>query len=965
MPAARVNAVSSYVFDECYGSRPLSDVTPYRLHAAIASALSGEDTFYGRFYKQLRLDLPQQYQNRQYIADQLNYYWAHDAAPDVPSISGITNDATLDQAYDIYKYGIDSHGNMYCLYKKYDWEVTARSVAHGGLSYRYRQSTPGCLWIRLKNHPLAFPAFSGRYPNVYMEDKNLRHIAFSNLLGLHYWDEAKQKDEDLSGTAVYTELSSSKAAFIYDFEFTKARDDVTFVTKMRTSQLTCDSPAVQCYENSWLVHCRPAEQSIIDYSDNTARPALCLYSPSEETDYYRSGENYKVNPALSSDDALDGDGVTLYQYIGSYLRGNDGIYHAYALKRVHRISCDDVYMTADDAISSVQREALGNIKIYPQINGRYTENAAITGVLNANGRGIVGSDVCLAYDEENNILNFAAQTAPLPDASVRADIGAVNMLSNAAGPTIDDPTGGEMNSHDLFAADVTLFRMQVVSRRLKDVRGAAGGSYAFNTNADMSYFPVYPGFAGAKQLYTRPQYDHYSVELLGEAKDISEQISYVNPKPDPYLDEDSILSNFAHARVYQDYAGYIDKTFRTVDNRLIGSNSDVMVNTWRTATSAPQQVVMKEKFYVWQIGLDNLYGDLSGVETEKLKVLLFNRGCCGKNPYMFIDISALSADPLDPSGGWVDLQYDRADGAVGERSVLSAPDYVFGYNNRVVAQSTLDGIQTVGVSDSNHIYNIESVQARFIAQQGAYTLEIRFNVDDVEMQDYTYVPAGLLQAVFLDVYNLDMFNYFHYLDAYGALRFINYFKTMEEFNQNLVKRGSGYTIYYAGHKFTEEELLNRLRSYYEYKERMIPLESVDLSQYDSLSDVYILQGSRRLQFKLDEEFRYELEHPGYFYPTVNAKFPMNPAQYAARTMSFRENAASDMLASLFGQNNLFILDMEDPVATLSGMGRVDIPIAADDAECVMAYEDYMDPAAGDLSSRRNCDLYDVSDPRVL
>lgn len=59
MPTARINAVSSYVFDECYGSHPLSDVTPYKLHAAIVSALSGEDTFYGRFYKQLRLDLPQ------------------------------------------------------------------------------------------------------------------------------------------------------------------------------------------------------------------------------------------------------------------------------------------------------------------------------------------------------------------------------------------------------------------------------------------------------------------------------------------------------------------------------------------------------------------------------------------------------------------------------------------------------------------------------------------------------------------------------------------------------------------------------------------------------------------------------------------------------------------------------------------------------------------------------------------
>ena len=219
--------------------------------------------------------------------------------------------------------------------------------------------------------------------------------------------------------------------------------------------------------------------------------------------------------------------------------------------------------------------------------------------------------------------------------------------------------------------------------------------------------------------------------------------------------------------------------------------------------------------------------------------------------------------------------------------------------------------------------------------------------------------------MFLDVCNLDAFNYFHYLDAYGALRFLDFFKTQEYLNRFLTKRGEGYTIYYRGHEFTEEELLNRLRSYYEYTNRMVPLSSVDLSQYDCLSDVYILQGSRRLQFKADEDFRYELDHPGYFYPTVNAKFPMNPAQYAMQMTSFKDNAASDMLVGLFGQNNLFLLDMEDPAATLGNMGRIDIPILLDDQEYVLAYEEYMDYAKGELSSRRKCDLYDVSDPQVL
>ena len=81
--------------------------------------------------------------------------------------------------------------------------------------------------------------------------------------------------------------------------------------------------------------------------------------------------------------------------------------------------------------------------------------------------------------------------------------------------------------------------------------------------------------------------------------------------------------------------------------------------------------------------------------------------------------------------------------------------------------------------------------------------------------------------------------------------------------------------------------------------------------------------------------------------------------------SFKDNAASDMLVGLFGQNNLFLLDMEDPAVTLGNMGRIDIPILLDDQEYVLAYEEYMDYAEGELSSRRKCDLYDVSDPQVL
>lgn len=533
------------------------------------NALSGgeTDTFYGRFYRQLRLELDEKAGTREYIVKQLQQYWG--------SIDGITQNTSLVDAYDIYRYGIDSYGNMYCLYKWYNSrpDMVSAVMAQGGFSYRYMQNTPGELWIRLKDHPLAFPAFSGRYPNVYMGDE-LRHIAFVNLFNLYKRDNRGNISCDPKGNAVqeydtYTHpVAAGRAQCIYDFEFTKNRQDITFVTKMLgvsrlsapdydTSKyryyaytLSDESPDVQCYQNSWLVHCRPLQDTLT--SDSQSREVLRLYIPAGETDYFMSGDDRLCNSRLSDVQCLTGEGRTLYQYIGSYLQGDSSIYHAYAEKNVRY-----------NEISDVVREISGTgyVKIFPVINGIYQEANCIRGRLSeSSALSVTGSDVCIAYDEQNSIINFVAQTVLPPDTRLLTESGSIELSANALGPAIGDPLNIDINSHDIFSTNVTLFRKRVLTKRLYDAINM-DSRYTFNVNADMSYFPSYPGAAGLKKLWTYSGfYDRFSVELLGTAKDISREISYVNPCPDPYMDADTILSDFVHARVYQDYWGYLDET---------------------------------------------------------------------------------------------------------------------------------------------------------------------------------------------------------------------------------------------------------------------------------------------------------------------------------------------------------------------------------------------------------------------
>lgn len=70
---------------------------------------------------------------------------------------------------------------------------------------------------------------------------------------------------------------------------------------------------------------------------------------------------------------------------------------------------DGRYTTSSDSVSCITRDVIDEIKIYPSINGKYKNGFTITGKLaEDSGLSVTGSDICLAYDEENNIINFAA-----------------------------------------------------------------------------------------------------------------------------------------------------------------------------------------------------------------------------------------------------------------------------------------------------------------------------------------------------------------------------------------------------------------------------------------------------------------------------------------------------------------------------------------------------------------------------
>lgn len=185
----------------------------------IASRVS--ETFYGKYYSHLQFSDA----GLAYAAAQLSSY-----APAM--LSGVFADPTARSAYyDIYRYGLDQNRNAYSLLKEYQGRRP---------SYDERKNSTGSIWVRMRDQPLPFPAFTGEFPAFELGDYGKIPKSVRNLAGL---------DDRLS--AEYRFISDPMSRF-YDFEFTRDGRNMFAVSKMRDAEVTEDVPAVQMYENPWI-----------------------------------------------------------------------------------------------------------------------------------------------------------------------------------------------------------------------------------------------------------------------------------------------------------------------------------------------------------------------------------------------------------------------------------------------------------------------------------------------------------------------------------------------------------------------------------------------------------------------------------------------------------------------------------------------------------------------------------------
>lgn len=187
----------------------------------------------------------------------------------------IVEDALVEPAlsneFDIYKYGEDVFGNSLILlksysklYAKHDGDLTYRP------SFNEKKNTTGELWMRIKDHPLAFPAFDRRKGFEDVSQYNI--LEEVNKKGKKLNDYIARIDDDYTNKEFADGSSSDKSLLkstvpnqhlrcFYDMEFDTTNRavllNVAYETgtdgKMLSSTNNIDNRNILSYANSSVV----------------------------------------------------------------------------------------------------------------------------------------------------------------------------------------------------------------------------------------------------------------------------------------------------------------------------------------------------------------------------------------------------------------------------------------------------------------------------------------------------------------------------------------------------------------------------------------------------------------------------------------------------------------------------------------------------------------------------------------
>lgn len=518
------------------------------------------------------------------------------------------------------------------------------------------------------------------------------------------------------------------------------------------------------------------------------------------------------------------------------------------------------------------------------------------------GKYLDGSDAHLvvAYVEKNDVGNLKSLSSLGEN---------VVLSSNTFGlPTTAPTSRDQVTSHDVYEGNI-----RVVDFLVEEESTTLKASSRYNTNADMSYIPSYPGYENRIRLNeVDVTKDVFNVEFLGKVGDLDSSISRVVEDVDPYIDEERMNANDIFGRVYEDW----DEEWAN-QNRTARVFKCPMMNFRDDNTGHG---------LCWRIHTDNLGTYLS--DFNQVKVLMMNTTNLGKNPYIVADLSSMIDAPMS-------AYYTTNPGEGPSIDMVGA--------ETVGVNSTPNPLDNLDMG-SNRIRGFVGIDAQFFPDNGY--IDVRFYIDPVASKlEYFHIDEGQVQLILFNDNNITLFEKYHILDPYGFVSILSASKeqilNIYQGMQDNPDDGRGWGIYYT---IPEETVTPLVKSYcYYILSNGTPgfMDELQLSDYSDLSDVYVFQDSDRLSFKYSEEHMFGFGDDNYYFPVLNRKYPKTWAK------TVQENVEKNLVTMEenqigFNSENTYVVTMEDPDVIANSLGDVVIGIQRDNVGTMMVYEDFLD-----------------------
>lgn len=244
------------------------------MDGCVASLESRGGDFYRRFYAHLAMNDIEVSRECQRLRD----YFTR--------IRDITDDHDRSSVYDIYRYALDENANSYILYKQYGKDEP---------SYKEMRNATGELWIRLSEHPFAFPAFTGKS------------------------SQAVEVNESTNGAIrKYLNAESGnmkRMRWFYDLHFTRNKQNITLVGM----NLDESSGRDASYDNAWVIHSqiRFTRENTASETYVTIEFPTTTSTGERTTDYVACGSNVLTT---------DNDNINL---VGIYPKGTNETWSVY------------------------------------------------------------------------------------------------------------------------------------------------------------------------------------------------------------------------------------------------------------------------------------------------------------------------------------------------------------------------------------------------------------------------------------------------------------------------------------------------------------------------------------------------------------------------------------------------------------------------------------------------------------